>query len=293
MFVKKILQSRAFQAYIFFLAPAIGFLSIFWDIGILPSIIVIAIATLGFLLIVLFQSRISELSLANLPAEFEKIFGLGSGLQIKAKEVLLDLIKVRRECIAETLIFDLLSYHANIDKSGNYSGCYRIKGCNPNVSPCQGITILMGSGSWEVKKLRAFNTQSNEELKIASLSHEKAEIFKFEILFQLPLSNSECFDISYSFELPHACGTTEDDLDIFILWPFKTIKGEVEIDISLLFQPRAIQLFNVYNLNNQLHAALHTEDKPNTNFYANGKYNYSIRINNPEMYHAFVFVYRI
>lgn len=285
-----IIHSESFKTFVFFITATIGVISALLTLEPLASMIIIFIAIVAYFVFFTIPSKTSNQKIRVLKKEFEKIFGRTTGLQIKAVEVIVDLMRIRPEYINDVIDFDLLYYQGTITKNGNYRGMYRAQGCNPKTESCKSLKILMGSGSWESINLKAFDTNSNEELKIDSFRHEKAEIITFEILFQHPISQREKFDVTWSFEFPHACSTIEDDADVFLMWPFKNINGCIEIDLSLMFKPKSIQL---YYIDKKFNVALHTEDKPSISTYQSRKYRYSILIKNPAFYHAFILVYRI
>jgi len=287
------IHSQTFKTYLFFLTAVIGFFAALWGIGLVVSLILLTVATVGFIIFVVMSSRYSNQYISEFKNNLEKIFSDNTSSLIKAKELILDLIKIRQENINDLLEFESLSFNANIDKKGNYFGSYRAKGFNANTSVCESLKIRKGSGSWEIRNLQAYDNLLKEDRKIASFrTDEKAEIYTFEILFQHPLSQSENFDVSWSFELPHAVATDKDDADYFMLWPYKKITGQVEINITFMFNPKSVRL---YYIDKKFNIDLYSEDYPNKNYYDKKSkiFLYSIRIKKPALYYAFILLYQI
>lgn len=282
-------DSKAVRSYAFFVAAIIGFIAALVTLGIVVSLIALAIATLLFIPILRKQQRLHR-GISRLRDHFEPIFGGTTGGQLKILEMLPEMMRPRSEYTNAGLGFERLIFKAEISKTGTYSGEYRARGTNLDSRPCRALKVLLGAAStWRLKKqpVRARDATQERELSVSSFKHLFSDIVGFDILFHYPLMHGQEFDISWAFKIPNACDTRYD-IDIFLMWPYKGKIERVDIDITLRFAARDIRL---YVIDNKFKISAWKETAPTINEYTESECRYVSTINKPDRYHAFVLVF--
>lgn len=102
-----IIHSESFKTFVFFITATIGVISALLTLEPLASMIIIFIAIVAYFVFFTIPSKTSNQKIRVLKKEFEKIFGRTTGLQIKAVEVIVDLMRIRPEYINDVIDFDL------------------------------------------------------------------------------------------------------------------------------------------------------------------------------------------